>query len=588
MTNPEGPGLERRLAFAADLLLLCAGVALLVLVLWVEDRGLDLTDESFYLLAARTPEDIVSVTNFGHYVGVLYAVAQGNVGWFRRLGTLVLLAVALGLVVALGPHLRRETDTPRSWVLPAALGTFGVLGFYSNHWIPSPGYQWLTLVGTLAGCAGVALALGPAPRARPAGAVLYGAAGVLVFVSKPPSAVVLACLGGALLVARAWQWRRGAAEAGEPASGNPVRLALLAAAGVGAACSVHALAFDSPSAWYRELTVGYELLETLGYSEVASGTVSEILGALAAPLLQTPVWWGVAPLVVGLVCHRVPQPPRWLAPFALGALLVDQVLRGDWTTVQGVAALNLTAAAFVLRAIWQRAVEGASWGELLGGALPGSLLCGGVVVAGSFSGAGLVWSSGWAVAFFAVGGACLLCRADAALLRVWAYGFALGITLSLVAVLESPYRLTRSIWEQDQPGSGRLASLWLEAPTRDYLDQLTRAAEAAGLEQGTLVIDLTGDSPGAVYALGGEFVGSAWLVGGVSGSRECARRTLSLATPEELAGAWYLLAPGGSRAISSEVLSDCGLDFPADYQAVVEVSSPRLGELQILYRPRAR
>lgn len=590
MTNPDGPGaLERRLVFAVDLLLLCVGAALLVLVLWVEDRGLDLTDESLYLLAARSPEDVVAVTNFGHYTGLLYGLAHGDLAWFRRLGTLALLAVGLGLVAALGPYLRRDTDAPRSWALPAALAVYGVLGFYSNHWIPSPGYQWLTLVGTLAGCAGVALALGSVPRLRSAGAVLYGAAGVLVFMSKPPSAVALACLGGALLVVRARQWRREAAEESqEAAPESPVRLALYAMGGVGAMCSLHAVAFDAPAAWYRELTVGYELLEILGYSEVVAGTFTEILRVLAAPLRQAPVWWAVVPLVVGLVSYRAPRAPRWLVPFALAALLVQQVLRGEWPGTQGVAALNLTGAAFVLHTIRRRATEGVSWGALLRDAVPGAMLCGGVVVTGCSSGAGLVWSSGWAVAFFAVGGACLLCRADEVTLRVWASGFALGITLSLIAVLQHPYRLTRSIWEQDRPGSGELASLWLEAPTVDYLSQLTRAAEDRGLEPGTLVIDLTGDSPGVVYALGGEFVGSAWLVGGAPGSRECARRTLGLASPRELARAWFLLAPDGERAISAEVLSDCGLDFPAGYEVVVEVRSPRLNEAQVLYRPRPR
>ena len=49
--------------------------------------------------------------------------------------------------------------------------------------------------------------------------------------------------------------------------------------------------------------------------------------------------------------------------------------------------------------------------------------------------------------------------------------------------------------------------------------------------------------------------------------------------------AWVLTAPGGSRGLSSEILSHLGLDFPDSYKAVGKLRTGHRNEEQVLWSP---
>ncbi len=109
------------------------------------------------------------------------------------------------------------------------------------------------------------------------------------------------------------------------------------------------------------------------------------------------------------------------------------------------------------------------------------------------------------------------------------------------------------------------------------------------------MIDLTGHSPGLLYALGASSTGSAWIYGNFTKTSKNANRVateiLNSVKCDELARAWLLVEPNGPVSISPDVLKAFGADFNYDYKAVGSfLTKPTVGgfrkiRTQIIYMP---
>ena len=115
------------------------------------------------------------------------------------------------------------------------------------------------------------------------------------------------------------------------------------------------------------------------------------------------------------------------------------------------------------------------------------------------------------------------------------------------------YRLRVGIMDQQLPVRlGAVGDTLLVDPvTRDSIDALTRAMGNAGYTKGEPILDVTGDGPGLVYALGGRPVGVAWMIGGYSGSERVAAQVLNGVTEATLRQAWVISADENPRALRS-------------------------------------
>ena len=75
---------------ASNRLLLFVPPAILIYLVFIlglnSSRGFDITDESFYVISASQPENILaSTTQFGYYTGLLYLISGKNIAVFRIL-----------------------------------------------------------------------------------------------------------------------------------------------------------------------------------------------------------------------------------------------------------------------------------------------------------------------------------------------------------------------------------------------------------------------------------------------------------------------------------------------------------------------
>jgi hypothetical protein len=104
----------------------------------------------------------------------------------------------------------------------------------------------------------------------------------------------------------------------------------------------------------------------------------------------------------------------------------------------------------------------------------------------------------------------------------------------------------------------------------------------------TPIIDLTGTAPSTIFFLEGLPIGSAWLLGGYPNSEEFTRRALETVPRDQLDRAWVLTAPKGHRPIPDTVMRAVGLDFPADYEEVVQSRTEYENENHVLWKPKRK
>ena len=113
------------------------------------------------------------------------------------------------------------------------------------------------------------------------------------------------------------------------------------------------------------------------------------------------------------------------------------------------------------------------------------------------------------------------------------------------------YRLRTALIDQTMPVRVGPANtrLLLDTTTRDVLVAIKAAADGSGFTPEQQVLDLTGDGPGLIYALGGRPLGVAWLTGGYAGSGAGVTRLISRLPLAVLQRAWLLTSAANPRRI---------------------------------------
>lgn len=166
---------QRMLCMVA--ILCCAG--LIAAVIWSSDRGLELTDEAYYLLSAIHPEQVQLYISAQHWVlAPLWAITESLQG-FRLTGAALLLGAAVLLALGATRCLALLTGTLPAvftYLGVAAAGGVGAL-LYVVTIAPSPSYNLLASAGAY-GAAGCALLAVDQRRKVACGALCAGAGGV--------------------------------------------------------------------------------------------------------------------------------------------------------------------------------------------------------------------------------------------------------------------------------------------------------------------------------------------------------------------------------------------------------------------------
>jgi hypothetical protein len=514
-TGTGGPAL----VLAPVVLGVVAGLA------WLTARGLDRTDEGYYLNAAAHPlSDSAHALSFGLALHPSFVAAGGDVVAFRRLGIVLLVAsvALLAHVVLRTPEL---TGTPGRWGGVQALVTSTALGLVSvltlAQFPSTPGYNTLALGSLALAAAGVVLAVTWVGWAHVVGWLLVGAAGWLSFLAKPTSAAALAALTLLVVLLVPGRWRRGLPFA--------VAGLLLTAGGM-------LLGYrETPRDFLTVVVRGVEVTRELGGHSDLVRLDPLVLEARAALLVVVAALGSVAVLHP---TRRVGMAWRLVGAVALTAGLVAaaNALWSDgavgvtgWTLTAAVLVVALAGVGLAARGLAARPEAGppprtVRWRQ------PGPaltvLLC---LLPAAFAigtNNNLWITMGRALAIWLIVLTARLTPRGALPAGAPALAGLLVTAVLLVATAFSPYRYPSLLRATSPAVVGPGGTVLLTPEDARETAALNDLAGSLGLAAGG-VLDLTGDSPGYVFQTGARPTAGTWLIGGYAGSEGVTQQLLT-------------------------------------------------------------
>ncbi|MDF3850052.1 hypothetical protein [Achromobacter denitrificans] len=552
-------------------------------------RGVEFSDEAFYLLWMRDPWQYhASATQFGFVYHPLYVFLSGDVTllrWFTYLVTYALAALLGGVVLWRSSPLKGGWGSSGALCVALAIGSMALLTV--SPWLATPNYNILNSQGLAIGMIGYVLADKSASRVSILGWLALTIGCWLIFMAKPTSAVAfavvaficlcatkrvnwrllgLACLlGGVLLIGTAFVADGSLSQFADRLVNGAAMYRILGAKHDFASMFRIDIISLSDYEWRLCLILALATLFALLAQPLrAFGLIGSLMLAVGASVLAVMVIAGY-PLITGPLTN-----------FRTTVLLAVPV---------GVAV------AVVIRAL----VGYAPWPSCRQAVLAAFLLL--VPLLSAFGTAGNYWwAAGQNAMFWGLGSIAMVTpgrREEGA----WACAVPIAAFLQLGAIcllgltVLAPYRQMAPLVDQHAKLvlSAGIRPLLVAEPVERYVSSLRDLAKNAGFVAGTPVIDLTGRFPGTVYALGGNAIGQPWMVGGYPGSQDLARVMLDTVPCKQIAEAWLLAEPDGIRPMPPGLLPELGIDLSRDYTLIGTVMSPK-GEVatsysQFLYKP---
>lgn len=509
-------------------------LAALAYLLWLCGHGFDFTDEGFYLNWIAHPDHFSSsASQFGFIYHPLYRLVGGDIVWLRQANILLTLGAAYLAC--------RSMVGGRGVAFILAASALMLV----ENWLPTPSYNSLSLQGLLLAVAGLM-------RPSRSGWVLLAVGGVLLFLSKPTSAALLA---GMVLMyaiyAKAWPWR-----AWYMAAATAAVLLIISALLIDGSMTVFAQRMQS-SVHAAALLYGNDIKPMLRLDPVALPRA--LWGVYAGVMLLT--WAGLhraksnrmlviiaAAALVFLVAGMAPTPPVPFQGMMLTAPIITALLMVRWRSIpRQTRALGLLLLA--LPYAYAFGTDNNYW----------------EVAARS----GIFWALGCTVL--------LLPHRPQAGLTLGLAGLVLTLFL-LGFATQFPYRQSAALAQQQTSVTIQTSDMHVPEDTGQHIRAVQSAAADMGWHSGTPLLDLSGQSPGMAYVLNAKPIPSAWSLGGYTGSDAAFAWQLSTRECGELSESWVLLQPDSPRQLSIKTLEASGLYLTA------YASSSAAG--WVLYKPR--
>ena len=134
------------------------------------------------------------------------------------------------------------------------------------------------------------------------------------------------------------------------------------------------------------------------------------------------------------------------------------------------------------------------------------------------------------------------------------------------------------------PGNSKLT---VSQSQYELVHTIRTAASKSGFQYGDPILDLTGQSPGLIYALGGKPVGWPWILGLLPGSDKAAVKILEKTDQDELKNSYVLFSDHPSPLKATEVLAHFNLDLedPQSYKLITSLFSKFTRTNIYLYQP---
>jgi len=137
-----------------------------------------------------------------------------------------------------------------------------------------------------------------------------------------------------------------------------------------------------------------------------------------------------------------------------------------------------------------------------------------------------------------------------------------------------PYRQSQALFLNNNPTRvGPSSELILSEEYSKYIKNAQEALMINGFRSGSPVLDLSGLSPGLIYALDGRAIGFPWIIG----VNAHASAIFDKIPCNDLHSAWLLVEPDGPQSIDLSILNDFNIDIldKNKYKMVAHLVTPK-------------
>lgn len=476
-------------------LLACAG-----LLVYGSGRGLDLTDEIFYLVWAADPKAYaLTYQPFGYLLHPLYRFVGGDLQSYRLAG----FVITAGAGAVVGHSL---ACAKRNGALLALYGAASALTIFFP-WIITPSYNSAANVGALLMTGGVLNVLQGSPQRRFAG-VLPTAAGLCIAAfSKPPlCAIAVAGITLAALVKRR------------------ARAALIASAALGAAATFFFIAPPEIPALIHRIIISQHVLALPNTPLALPGKVMRDWLAVPLPLTAAAIAAGLSFVLQRTRWHQWPGYTAIVLSLYYVGTIVPDAIDASIPDFLGLGVMTMAAG-------YAGVVQHELHANKLGLALLFAAPVG--VALGTFNNQWFQLNFSMAFPFLAL--FALALSDPVGWRRVAAQAVAIiGPVLVMLLASWAPYSLPASIFDQQiaiEPPLGH-GQILVDDETATFV------GSARGRARNALVIDLSGTGPGVRAVLGARAPVLPWLNPATPTWPDVVWERL---TPDERNRAWFVL-----------------------------------------------
>lgn len=524
--------------------------------------GFDLTDEGYYIVHIFGPEKYpAQIKFFGYFYEPFFSMVGRDIAYLRQLNVLFTFSVSTLLFYILInlDDLPQAKKGLQSISTPMAFSTASLvlMGVFTT-----PSYNSLALQACMVCTIGVLLSKYEATKSSIIGWILIGIGGWLLFLAKPSSAAALSLIVSIYIVA--------SKKLNIYLTSVSISVALLllyaTAVYVDGNLDLFIIRFKTAIEFYSILGGGHTLAEIarLDSFDLTNGMlvlifffsayflfVNYLLNSKRQRMVSVGLLLAIVPAaLVIMVSIEIIHPPvpkdrfRGLMLFSIPIVTLIFVLSHS-RGLRSCSRQHITLAVFLalMPFVFAFGTNMNYW-----------------------------WYGSYAALFWIMSGlsVCPALLKDKNYEQTRALLAIITVGISTVIVLggfSNPVRQNQPLYRQQSAveiGESN-SPLFLSNSFSKYVNDVKEVASKAGFISGTPILDLSGQSPGIVYAIGGWNISQPWMIGGLPGSNELASRSLEFVSCKDLASTWLIIEPGGPRSLSVSLLNDFGSSLEDDY-----------------------
>lgn len=565
-------------------------ISIIVIISWLlyfSQYGVDFTDEGYYLVWISSPYTYnISTTQFGYIYYPLYELLNGDITSLRQANILIIFFLAW-ICSCLFLKNNFHYLPPKNYlVLSGSFAVTSLVYFYS--WLPTPSYNSLNFQALLIASIGLLLANKNYSYTSIVGWLLLGLGGWLAFMAKPTTAIGLGVC--AVIYTILMDKFR-------------IRLVLLSLFAFIALLFISALIIDGSIVLFAErLKNGLHAIDLMGghtrniirLNGIHLGLKQQILiiiGTvfifLIAYISQTSnARWNKIGKVISLLFIV------FIFIFISGALPFLKKLKG----MHGLLLWIIPFVSLMFFLLTNKTKKSIKLNKQQWITIVFFLLLPYLYALGT--NANYWYAGSHAMIFWVLAGLVFLSSINTEK-RVLSILFSLALSSQLLTVatvyasLELPYRQPHSLYKNkfEVEINTRGSKIIVSDSYGIYLKSVREKMKELKFETKTPMIDLTGQSPTTLYAIGARSTAKAWLLGSYPGSNNLAIEMLKYVSCKELSIAWLINEPNGPRKLSPTILSTFGANLYHDFDIIAEFNTPKGGggykksRLQQILRP---